>query len=186
MPYRCRKQLTNTVQKKWSFPLTISLANVTKSTISCGFGLISEEILNGKLHFLCSISCVANQLIGFYMLGALALNGLTQHFTHSLRGSLKEISAISIKKTSQMQVSNWRCFGKLLNRPTPICFQKVVAFSKFPLALKFYQKINLQYKLFSKNILIEWKNCVTIWCIENISLNIYTINRYTMSKFFHI
>ena len=105
MPHRWRKQLTKTAQKKWSFPLTISLANVTKSTISCGFGLISEEILNGKLHFLCSVSCTANQLIGFYMLGALALNGLTQHFTHSLRGSLKEISGISIKKTSQMQVS---------------------------------------------------------------------------------
>ena len=98
MPYRWRKQLTNTVQKKWSFPLTISLVNVTKSTISCGFGLISEEILNGKLHFLCSVSCVANQFIGFYMLGALALNGLTQHFTHSLRGSLKEISGTQLKK----------------------------------------------------------------------------------------
>ena len=32
----------------------ISSGNVTKSAISCGFGHISEKILNGKLHFLCS------------------------------------------------------------------------------------------------------------------------------------
>ena len=32
------------LHKKWSFPLRISLVNVTK---------IAEEILNGKLHFLC-------------------------------------------------------------------------------------------------------------------------------------
>ena len=40
--------------KKGSFPLRISLVNVTKSAGKCGFGHISEEILNGKLHFLCT------------------------------------------------------------------------------------------------------------------------------------
>ena len=42
------------LHKKRSFPLRISSVNVTKSAVSCGFGHITEEILNGKLHFLCS------------------------------------------------------------------------------------------------------------------------------------
>ena len=37
------------LRKKWSFPLRIFLVNVAKSAVSC------EEILNGKLHFLCSV-----------------------------------------------------------------------------------------------------------------------------------
>ena len=51
------------LHKKWSFPLRISSVNVTKSSVSCGFGpqfpkdlvTYTEEILNGKLHFLCSV-----------------------------------------------------------------------------------------------------------------------------------
>ena len=35
-----------------SFLLRISLVNVTKFAVSCGFGHITEEILNGKLDFL--------------------------------------------------------------------------------------------------------------------------------------
>ena len=44
----------NTAQ---SFPLRISSVNVTKSTENCG-NLITftEEILNGKILFLCSVS----------------------------------------------------------------------------------------------------------------------------------
>ena len=37
-----------TLHKKWSFPLKISSVNVTKSAFT-------DEILNGKLHFLCSV-----------------------------------------------------------------------------------------------------------------------------------
>ena len=33
----------------------IASVNVTKSVVSCEFGLFNEEILNGKLHFLCSV-----------------------------------------------------------------------------------------------------------------------------------
>ena len=40
--------------KEWSFPLKISSVNVTKSSIICGFGPFAEEIVSGKLHFLCS------------------------------------------------------------------------------------------------------------------------------------
>ena len=42
------------LHKKWSFPLTISLVNVTKSAVFYGFGHIFEEIFNRKPHLLCS------------------------------------------------------------------------------------------------------------------------------------
>ena len=46
-----------TLHKKWSFPLRISSVNVTKTTGNCGFGItFTEEILNGKLQFLCSVN----------------------------------------------------------------------------------------------------------------------------------
>ena len=40
--------------RKWSFPLRIYSVTMTKSAVSCGFVTFTEEILNGKLHFLCS------------------------------------------------------------------------------------------------------------------------------------
>ena len=44
-----------TAQKKWSFPLRISSANVTKSAVSYPNPVtFTEEILNKKLYFLCS------------------------------------------------------------------------------------------------------------------------------------
>ena len=46
--------MKKTLLKKWSFPLRISSVNVTKSAVSCGFDHTYEDILNGKLHFLCS------------------------------------------------------------------------------------------------------------------------------------
>ena len=42
--------------KKWSFPLRISTLSVTKSAVYCGFGYIYWRILNGKLHFLCTVN----------------------------------------------------------------------------------------------------------------------------------
>ena len=39
---------------KKSFPLMILSVNVTKSAVCCGFLTFNDEILNGKLHFLCS------------------------------------------------------------------------------------------------------------------------------------
>ena len=48
------------LHKKWSFPLRTSSVNVTKSEETCVFDHINlitftEETLNGKLHFLCSV-----------------------------------------------------------------------------------------------------------------------------------
>ena len=40
------------LHKKWSFPLRISSVNVTKSATT-DLVTFTEEILNGKLHFLC-------------------------------------------------------------------------------------------------------------------------------------
>ena len=44
-------------KKKWSFPLTISLVNVTSFLRVCSH---TEEILNGKLHFLWSVRCLGD------------------------------------------------------------------------------------------------------------------------------
>ena len=42
------------LHKNWSFPLRISSVNVTKSAVPADLVTFTEEILNGKLHFLCS------------------------------------------------------------------------------------------------------------------------------------
>ena len=44
-----------TLHKKWNFPLRISLVNVTKSAVSCGFGHIYQRNPQWKT-FLCSVS----------------------------------------------------------------------------------------------------------------------------------
>ena len=44
-----------TLHKKRSFPFRISSVNVTKSAVSCGLFTFTEEVLNGKFHFLCSV-----------------------------------------------------------------------------------------------------------------------------------
>ena len=45
--------------KKWIkdffLPLRISSVNVTKSSGNCGLVILTQEILNGKFHFLCSV-----------------------------------------------------------------------------------------------------------------------------------
>ena len=43
------------MHKKWSCSLRISLVNMIKSAGNCRFGHIYWEILNRKLHFLCSV-----------------------------------------------------------------------------------------------------------------------------------
>ena len=38
------------------FEVRISSVNVTKSAVSCDLVTFTEDILNGKLHFVCSVS----------------------------------------------------------------------------------------------------------------------------------
>ena len=45
-----------TMHKKWSFLLRISSVNVAKSVETTDLVTFIEEILNGKLHFLCSVN----------------------------------------------------------------------------------------------------------------------------------
>ena len=52
------------LHKKWSFSLRISSVNMIKSAVSCGFGHITEEILNGKLHLLYSTLIIHWSLTG--------------------------------------------------------------------------------------------------------------------------
>ena len=47
---------TPPTKKKKSFLLKISSVNVTKSSVSCDLVTFTEDILNGKLHFLWSVS----------------------------------------------------------------------------------------------------------------------------------
>ena len=48
-----------TLHKKWSFPFWTSSINVTKSAVPVDLVTFTEEIGNGKLHFLCSEKQVA-------------------------------------------------------------------------------------------------------------------------------
>ena len=48
-----------TLHKKWSFPFWTSSINVTKSAVPVDLATFTEEIGNGKLHFLCSEKQVA-------------------------------------------------------------------------------------------------------------------------------
>ena len=50
----------NALHKKISFSLRISSVNVTKPAVSCLFG---HEILNGKIHFLCSDDNMVTKLL---------------------------------------------------------------------------------------------------------------------------
>ena len=45
-----------TQHRKRRFPLRISSVNVTKSAVFCDLVTFTEEILNGKLRFLCSVT----------------------------------------------------------------------------------------------------------------------------------
>ena len=46
------------LRKKWSFPIRIFSKNVPNFAVSCRFDDNAQEILNGKLHFLWSISFI--------------------------------------------------------------------------------------------------------------------------------
>ena len=55
----CKRQMhketkARTLHKKWSSPLRISSVNVAKQQGTVDLVTFTEEILNGKLHFLCS------------------------------------------------------------------------------------------------------------------------------------
>ena len=47
--------LKMTLHKKWSFPFRISSVNVNNPQETADLVTFTEEILNGKLHFLCSV-----------------------------------------------------------------------------------------------------------------------------------
>ena len=51
-----------TMHKKWSFLVRISPVNVTKLARNFGFGTFAKEILNRRLHFLCSESTIFSDL----------------------------------------------------------------------------------------------------------------------------
>ena len=54
LPYVVYVAYVYTLHKKWGFPLRISSVNVIKSLFTADLVTSIKEILNGKLHFLCS------------------------------------------------------------------------------------------------------------------------------------
>ena len=46
--------------KKMKFSMKVSSVNVTKSAGNCGFVTFTKKILNGKLHFWCSVYYLRN------------------------------------------------------------------------------------------------------------------------------
>ena len=60
--------------KKWSVPLMISSVNVTKSAVSADLVTFTEEILNGKLHFLCSATKIGSFTAGLRFLFNCSIN----------------------------------------------------------------------------------------------------------------
>ena len=56
-----------TLHKNWSFALTISSVNVSKSAVSLDLVTFTKEILNGKLHFSCSVSNINSYKYGNFI-----------------------------------------------------------------------------------------------------------------------
>ena len=88
-----------TVQKR-SFPLTISSVNMTKSVGNCGFGHITEEILNGRLHFVCSVATGLEVNIKKWNFVAIALELSTYNQWNNVPTT---ISGLLITSTSSEQ-----------------------------------------------------------------------------------
>ena len=66
----------STLHKKWSFQLQISSVNVAKSAGNCGLVIFTEEICNGKLHFLCSVNYLLSLFCTLLFLLILTLKNL--------------------------------------------------------------------------------------------------------------
>ena len=49
-------RLLTSLHKKWSFPLKISSVNVNRCTQTADLVIFTEDVINRKLHFLCSAS----------------------------------------------------------------------------------------------------------------------------------
>ena len=105
--------------KKWSFPLRISSVNVTKSAENCGFGHINEEILNGKLHFVCSVCFISFKI--FVLKTTSTYFALTYYYyTNLYVSSVTEFSKEQNKQsTSTVYHKHYRyrtCFNRFTVR----------------------------------------------------------------------
>ena len=79
--------------QKWSFPLTISSVNVTKSAGNCGFGHIYWRIPQWKTSFLVHCECFINkkkseELPGLINFGSCNLHALNSAFKMQLQMQL--------------------------------------------------------------------------------------------------
>ena len=60
----------HTLHKKWSFPLRISSANVTRSAVSCGFGRMYWKNPQWETSFFCAVIFLKSEKRFFYISGA--------------------------------------------------------------------------------------------------------------------
>ena len=130
------------------------------------------------------------------MLGEMALNGLIQHFSHSLKTrkkqslytqkNFKEISGISIEKHHWWKFQIEDVLENYWTGLLQYVFKKLL----YPTyCLLLYNSIKkLIYNInYLPNILIEWKNCVTIRWIENISFeHLYYQKTYYEQVFWYL
>ena len=65
--------------QKMKFSIKDSSVNVTKLSGNCGFGHFVEEILNGKLHFLCNGMCNKSKMSEMFRFLSLINNHISNH-----------------------------------------------------------------------------------------------------------
>ena len=78
--FECMNIMSLTLHRKCSFPLRLSSVNVTKSAGNCGFGHITEKILNGKLY----LKTIFDFFVTKYSAHCLFLNPLTTNVHHHI------------------------------------------------------------------------------------------------------
>ena len=82
-------KVKQSLHKKWSFPLKSSSVNVTKSPFTADLVTFTEDIFNGKLHFLCSVFRTNTPFL--YPLKMPA----NQRFSNGLRGYRSDVKSVN-------------------------------------------------------------------------------------------
>ena len=113
------------ISKKRSFPLRISFVNVTKYSVSNGFGHFTRENLNGKLHILCID--IGTKWINIRFLLFLPKRktwfyaSMVSCFWLSIQNSLKRLASwwylVARSKQCKHQSNLWNLF-KVINKDT--------------------------------------------------------------------
>ena len=130
------------LHKKWGFPLKISSVNVTKSAVSCR-GNLTEEILSGKLQFLCSVCCAIPAISTQYI-----LTQKEDHLTLNEWTNWIERTYFQLLKTSEsdskiaMTINSWKKYVVRLSVITKFWKLAIIVNVVF---LKKFKKTNIVF-----------------------------------------